>query len=82
MPLKLKPATVGRAYRAAIAKVGGVAPTVWTVRGKLPKNVKLAPKLGLFLGTPTTAGKFRVTVQAVDALGVKAKKTLTLVVGA
>jgi hypothetical protein len=80
--LKLKPAKVGRAYRAAIAKVGGVAPTVWKVRGKLPKNVKLAPKLGLFLGTPTTAGKFRVTVQAVDALGVKAQKTLTLVVGA
>lgn len=80
--LKLKPAKVGRAYRAAIAKVGGVAPTVWTVRGKLPKNVKLASKLGIFLGTPKTAGKFRVTVQAVDALGVKAQKTLILVVGA
>jgi hypothetical protein len=80
--LKLKPAKVGRPYRAAIAKVGGVAPTVWTVRGKLPKNVKLASKLGIFLGTPTTAGKFRVTVRAVDALGVKSQKTLTLVVGA
>ena len=80
--LKLKPAKVGRPYRAAIAKVGGVAPTVWTVRGKLPKNVKFAPKLGLLLGTPTRAGKFRVTVRAVDALGVKSQKTLTLVVGA
>jgi hypothetical protein len=80
--LKLKPAKVGRAYRATIAKVGGAAPTVWTVRGKLPKNVKFASKLGLFLGTPSKAGKFRVTVQAVDALGVKAQKTLTLVVGA
>ena len=80
--LKLKPAKAGHAYRAAISKVGGVAPTVWTVRGKLPKNVKFASKLGVFLGTPTTAGKFRVTVQAVDALGVKAQKTLTLVVGA
>jgi hypothetical protein len=80
--LKLKPAKAGRAYRAAISRSGGVAPTVWTVRGKLPKNVKLAAKLGVFLGTPTTAGKFRVTVQAVDALGVKAQKTLTLVVGA
>ncbi|MDX6407409.1 MAG: hypothetical protein QOE13_480 [Gaiellaceae bacterium] len=78
--LKLKPAKVGRAYRATIAKAGGVAPTVWTIRGKLPKNVKFAPRLGLFLGTPSSAGKFRVTVQAVDALGVKAQKTLTLVV--
>ena len=80
--LKLKSAKVGHAYRAAITKAGGVAPTVWTARGKLPKGVKLASKLGVFLGTPTTAGKFRVTVQAVDGLGVKAQKTLTLVVGA
>ncbi|MDX6414225.1 MAG: hypothetical protein QOH23_1635 [Gaiellaceae bacterium] len=80
--LKLKSAAVGRAYRAAIAKTGGVAPTAWTVRGKLPKGVKFASKLGIFLGAPSRAGKFRVTVRAVDALGVKAQKTLTLTVGA
>jgi large repetitive protein len=80
--LTLKPAKVGRAYRAAVAKVGGVAPTTWTIRGKLPKGLKFAPKLGIFLGTPTKAGTFRVTVQALDALGVKAQKTLTLKVGA
>ena len=67
--LKLLPAKVGRAYRGKVAKVGGVAPTIWTVRGKLPKGLKFAPKLGLFLGTPTQKGKFRVTVQALDALG-------------
>jgi large repetitive protein len=80
--LKLKPAKVARAYRAQVAKVGGVAPLVWTIRGKLPKGLKFSPKLGLFLGTPSQAGTFRVTVQAVDALGVKAQKTLTLKVGA
>ena len=80
--LKLLPAKVGRAYRGKVAKVGGVAPTVWTVRGKLPKGLKFAPKLVLFLGTPTQKGKFRVTVQALDALGVKAQKTLTITVAA
>ena len=80
--LRLLPAKVGRAYRGKVAKVGGVAPTVWTVRGKLPKGLKFAPKLGLFLGTPTQKGKFRVTVQALDALGVKAQKTLTITVAA
>jgi hypothetical protein len=80
--LKLLPAKVGRAYRGKVAKIGGVAPTVWTVRGKLPKGLKFAPKLGLFLGTPSQAGKFRVTVQAVDGLGAKAQKILTLTVGA
>lgn len=80
--LKVKPARVGRAYRLTVTKVGGVAPTIWTVRGKLPKGLKFAPRLGLFLGIPTQAGTFRVTVQAVDALGARAQRTLTLVVKA
>ncbi len=78
--IRLKLATVGRVYRSSVAKAGGVAPTVWTVRGKLPKGVKFAPRLGLFLGIPTQAGRFRVTVRAVDALGAKAQKAFTLVV--
>jgi hypothetical protein len=77
----LKPAKVGRAYRQKIARTGGVAPLEWKLlRGKLPKGVTLAKKLGLLLGTPTKAGKYRLTLQAVDSLNVKAQKTLTLVV--
>jgi large repetitive protein len=76
----LKNAKVGRAYRAKIGKVGGVAPVAWTVAGKLPKGLKFAPKLGLFLGKPTQSGKFRITVEAVDALEVEAQKRLTLTV--
>jgi hypothetical protein len=80
--LKLKLAKVGRAYRVKVATVGGVAPTVWTVRGKLPAGVKFVKKTGTFIGTPRKAGKYRLTLQAVDSLAVKAQKTLTLVVGA
>jgi hypothetical protein len=78
--LKLKAATVGRPYRATITTTGGVTPFVWSVRGKLPAGVKWAKKLHMFIGTPTKAGKYRVTVSAEDALDVKVQKTFTLVV--
>ncbi len=78
--LRLKPAKVGRAYRATITTVGGVVPFAWSVRGKLPAGVTFGKKLHLFIGTPRKAGTYRITVQAVDALAVKAQKTLTLVV--
>jgi len=78
--LKLKPAKAGAAYRATITTVGGVAPAVWSVRGKLPAGVTFGKRLHLFIGTPRKPGKFRVTVQAVDALGATTRKTLTLVV--
>ncbi len=78
--LKLKPAKVGAAYRTRITTLGGVAPVVWSVRGKLPAGVTFGKKLHLFIGTPRKAGTYRVTVQAVDALGVTAQKRLTLVV--
>jgi large repetitive protein len=77
---KLTKAKVGKAYRARIIKIGGVAPIVWSVRGKLPKGVKFAPRLGLLLGTPTKAGTYRITVTITDSLAVVAEKTLTLVV--
>jgi hypothetical protein len=78
--LKLKPAKAGAAYRATITTVGGVAPATWSVRGKLPAGVTFGKRLHLFIGVPKKAGKYRVTVQAVDALGAKAQKTFTLVV--
>jgi hypothetical protein len=76
----LRKATVGHAYRAKVAIVGGVRPITWTIRGKLPRGLKFTKATGTFSGTPRAAGKFRITLQAVDALGVTAQKTLTLVV--
>jgi len=78
--LTLKPAKVGSAYHATITTVGGVAPAAWSLRGKLPAGVTFGKKLHLFIGTPRRAGKYRVTVQVVDALGATAQRTLTLVV--
>jgi hypothetical protein len=79
--LRLQKATTGRAYRARITTTGGVAPKTWIVRGKLPQGVTFAKRLGILLGTPRKAGTYRFTVEAVDALGVSARKTFTLVVG-
>jgi large repetitive protein len=76
--LRLKAAKVKRPYRFKVATLGGVAPTTWTVVGKLPKGVKFAPRIGTLLGVPRKAGKYRLTFEAVDSLDVTATKTLTL----
>jgi hypothetical protein len=81
--LRLRAAKIGRLYRAKVATLGGVAPTKWKIlRGKLPQGVRFDKKLAVFLGTPRREGTYRVTVQVVDALGVKSQKTLAIVVTA
>ncbi len=80
--LKLKAAKVGVPYRAVITSTGGVTPFAWSVRGKLPAGVKFGKKLHLLIGTPRKAGKYRLTVTAVDALDITVSKTFTLVVKA
>jgi large repetitive protein len=78
--LRLKAAKAKRPYRFKVTTFGGVAPTTWTVTGKLPQGVKFGPRIGTFLGIPRKAGKYRLTLEAVDSLDVTATKTLTLTV--
>ncbi len=78
--LSLKPAKVGRSYRARIATAGGVQPLTWKASGKLPSGMRFAKSLGTLAGTPRLAGTFRVTFQASDGLKVVARKTLRIVV--
>jgi len=74
-------ARVGRVYRAPLQASGGVAPRIWTVQhGRLPRGVRLDPTLGVLVGTPTTPGRHRVTVEARDRVGVKTKTACTIVV--
>jgi hypothetical protein len=77
--VRLKAARAGVAYRAKLRLVGGAAPLTWTIRGKVPRGVKVT-KTGLLLGTPKAAGTYRFTVTAVDALRASAKTSVTLVV--
>ena len=77
--LRLKPATLGSAYQVRVATSGGVQPLKWTVvGGTLPAGVRFAKSLGTVAGTPRRAGTYRLVVEARDALGARARKTLVL----
>jgi len=76
--LLLRPAKVGKHYRAKLATTGGVAPTKWTARGPLPHGIRFDRALGVLSGTPTKAGKYRVVFEAVDALKVTSTRTLVI----
>ena len=76
-----RPARQGFYYQAKLNTVGGVLPRTWRiVRGPLPRGIRFDRSAGLLFGIPTRPGRFRVTFEATDALGVKAKKTLAIVV--
>jgi large repetitive protein len=79
--LLLRPAKVGRPFRAKLKATGGVLSRTWKVKsGVLPRGVRLDRVLGVFTGTPRKAGTYRVTVEVTDALDVKSTKTFALVV--
>lgn len=79
--LLLRPAKRGFYYQAKVKTVGGVLPRTWRIlRGPLPRGIRFDRTIGLFYGTPTRPGRYRVTIEATDALGVKAKKTLSIFV--
>ena len=82
LPTQRVPAArVARVYRTRLKANGGVAPRIWTVaRGRLPRGLHLDPTLGVLVGTPTTAGLHRITVEARDRLHVKTMTTFTIVV--
>ena len=48
------------------------------MKGPLPKGIRFDPTLGILSGTPTKAGRYRVTFQVTDGLKVVAKKTLRI----
>jgi hypothetical protein len=74
---------VGKYYSAKLRTVGGVKPATWRlVRGPLPRGLGFDRAFGEIYGTPKLPGRYRVTFEARDALGVKAKKTLLIVVAA
>ena len=76
-----RPARQGFYYQAKLNTVGGVLPRTWRiVRGPLPRGIRFDRSAGLLFGIPTRPGRYRVTFEATDALGVTAKKTLAVLV--
>lgn len=77
----VKPGRVGKFFQRKLATLGGVKPAEWRlVRGPLPRGVFFDRTVGVLYGYPTRFGAFRVTFEATDTLGVKAKKTLRIVI--
>lgn len=79
-------AKVGSRYSAHLLAIGGVTPRQWNILGGrpgfLPKGLKLNRATGLISGTPTQSGTFRLRLQVVDRLGVKAAAGFVLKVKA
>jgi hypothetical protein len=79
----LRPGKVGKLYQARVRTSGGLRPTTWRiVRGPLPRGVRFDRTTGKLAGIPKKAGRYRVTFEATDELGVKALKTFRIVVAA
>ncbi|HEU0248575.1 MAG TPA: Ig domain-containing protein [Gaiellaceae bacterium] len=75
----LRPGKVGRVYRAKLAATGGLVPRRWrAVSGSLPRGIRLDRSRGLVSGTPTRAGRYRVTFEASDRLGVTSTRSLVI----
>ncbi|MDX2269231.1 MAG: Ig domain-containing protein [Bryobacter sp.] len=77
----LPDAPLGRNYRAALAASGGQAPFRWTVLGALPPGLS-ANESGEITGIPTRTGRFALSVEVVDSLGLRAARQLFVVVTA
>ena len=73
-------ASLGVAYNQPIATNGSLTPFTWSViAGNLPAGITLN-SAGVLVGTPTAAGVFSFTVQAVDTASNQATQSLTLTV--
>jgi hypothetical protein len=71
--------TVGSAYAATAAAIGGKGPLTWSATG-LPAALTIAPATGAITGTPTATSSSTVTLTATDSLGQKGSVTLTLTI--
>ena len=79
--LLLRPGKVGKLYGAKVRTLGGVQPATWRIlRGPLPRGVRFDRAAGTLFGTPKKPGRYRVTFEATDALGITATKTLRILV--
>ncbi|MGA3201631.1 MAG: putative Ig domain-containing protein [Bryobacteraceae bacterium] len=90
-PTTLTGGTVGVAYSQALTASGGAAPYTWSIfssvlsaagppAGALPAGLTLNPATGVISGTPTAAGTFGFTVQAIDSNKASGLQALSIVI--
>jgi hypothetical protein len=77
--LALRPGKVARSYRSKVRATGGIAPRTWRITvGPLPRGIRFDRVTGVLSGTPTKAGRYRLTFQVRDGLKVVATKKLRI----
>ncbi|MFJ4261362.1 Ig domain-containing protein [Paenarthrobacter nicotinovorans] len=75
----LPSATVGKAYKAALAAKGGIQPYSWTItKVTLPSGLVLNAGTGVISGVPTAVATVEITAGVRDARGITASAPLTL----
>ncbi len=60
---------VGRPLAATVAGTGGTPPYTWTLTGDPPGGVTFDPAQAVLSGTPTTSGRFQLSISLKDADG-------------
>ncbi|HUQ91995.1 MAG TPA: putative Ig domain-containing protein [Bryobacteraceae bacterium] len=79
----LPAADLNTAYSQTIATAGGTAPIRFSlITGALPGGIQINATTGVVSGTPTAAGAFNFTIQAVDATGQSVRQSFTVTVAA
>ena len=77
----LRSATTSRPYSVRLKMDGGVGPFKWKlVAGGLPLGIRFQKQHATFVGKPRFAGRYRISIQVADALGLSVRKTFVLVV--
>lgn len=79
---KLPRVEEGEKANVALKRSGGVGPYRWRVVRGAPAGVRLNAQTGRLSGAPKVSGTYRITVEVRDALGVRARRVLVLVVTA
>ncbi|MBS0394855.1 MAG: DUF4082 domain-containing protein, partial [Proteobacteria bacterium] len=83
MTTTLPSATQNAGYTGpALSAAGGTAPYTWTALSGLPAGLALDPASGVISGMAAAAGTASIALQVVDAAGLMATGTVTLVVAA
>jgi hypothetical protein len=78
---KLKTASVGKKYSAAVKTNGGVKPYTWSLAGgSLPAGLTIDSVTGLISGKPQQPGRYDLTVQVGDLFGGTVQRNFTLII--
>jgi len=81
LPLSAPAATVGSPYNLPLSAQNAAPPVTWSVAsGSLPPGILFLAASSQLSGTPTAAGSYTFTIQAMDATTATAQISYTLVV--